>query len=172
MNVLILDLTPILHLSYQENEPSKDLIPSLFTPSTLGTAALFLLSKHPMRNATLWRTMMSRINSFQTDDILTVSGQNYHYFSLKKLEQAGLKSVHLLPKTLKILLEQLLRNEDGARITRDDISTLANWAVKPTSTNLLFSPARVLMQDFTGVPAIVDLAAMRAAMVSRGGDPQ
>ncbi|MBX9587231.1 MAG: aconitate hydratase AcnA [Gammaproteobacteria bacterium] len=114
---------------------------------------------------------MSRINSFQTDDILTIAGQNYHYYSLKKLEQAGLKSVHLLPKTLKILLEQLLRNEDGSRITSDDITTLANWAVKPTATNLLFSPARVLMQDFTGVPAIVDLAAMRAAMVSRGGDP-
>lgn len=115
---------------------------------------------------------MSQINSFKTDEILSIAGQNYHYFSLKKLEQAGLKSVHQLPFTLKILLEQLLRNEDGSRITPEDINTLANWAVKPTSRNLLFAPARVLMQDFTGVPAIVDLAAMRAAMVARGGDPK
>ena len=115
---------------------------------------------------------MSQVNSFQADDTLTVSGETFHYFSLDKLAQSGLTAVHQLPMTLKILLENLLRWEDGLRITHDDISKLANWAVKPTSSNVLFAPARVLMQDFTGVPAIVDLAAMRAAMVARGGDPQ
>jgi aconitate hydratase len=115
---------------------------------------------------------MSHVNSFESDDTLSVDGTDFHYYSLKKLEQSGLKSVHQLPKTLKILLENCLRWEDGVRITHQDITTLANWAQKPTTSNVLFSPARVLMQDFTGVPAIVDLAAMRAAMVARGGDPQ
>jgi aconitate hydratase len=115
---------------------------------------------------------MSQVNSFQADDTITVSGETFHYFSLDKLSQSGFTAVHQLPMTLKILLENLLRWEDGVRITHDDITKLANWAVEPTSSNVLFAPARVLMQDFTGVPAIVDLAAMRAAMVARGGDPQ
>lgn len=115
---------------------------------------------------------MSSVNSFQTKETLHVGGADFHYFSLNKLEEGGLASVQQLPKTLKILLENLLRWEDGLRVTRDDITTLANWAQKPSSENILFAPARVLMQDFTGVPAIVDLAAMRAAMVARGGDPK
>ncbi len=115
---------------------------------------------------------MSTVNSFNTQEILKVSGKDYHYFSLKKLEGQDFPSVQQLPKTLKILLENLLRWEDGVRVTRENISTLANWATKPSTANILFAPARVLMQDFTGVPAIVDLAAMRSAMVARGGDPK
>ncbi len=115
---------------------------------------------------------MSQQNSFNTEQTLNVGGQSYQFFSLEKLAQSGLTAVNRLPKTLKILLENLLRWEDGSRIKADDIKALANWALNPTQSNILFSPARVLMQDFTGVPAIVDLAAMRAAMVERGGNPK
>ena len=78
-----------------------------------------------------------------------------------------------LPFSLKILLENLLRFEDGVNVTRDDIEALLNWDAKATpSYEIAFTPARVLMQDFTGVPGVVDLAAMRDAMVRLGGDPQ
>jgi aconitate hydratase len=115
---------------------------------------------------------MGSINSFKSEDTLSVAGRSYQFYSLEKLAQSGLTALHQLPKTLKILLENLLRWEDGARISAEDIKTLANWAIHPNASNILFSPARVLMQDFTGVPAIVDLAAMRTAMVERGGNPQ
>ena len=109
-------------------------------------------------------------NSFNTKSILNVNGTNYIYYSLNSIEDG--KSVSRLPFSLKVLLENLLRYEDGLDITKDDIFAMANWDASATpNTEIAFTPARVLMQDFTGVPAVVDLAAMRDAMKSLGGDP-
>ena len=109
------------------------------------------------------------INSFGARQNLTVGGNNYEYFSL---EAVGNSNVAKLPYSLKVLLENLLRHEDGANITTDDIEALAAWSPEGQSDQeIAFTPARVILQDFTGVPAIVDLAAMREAMVALGGDP-
>lgn len=109
-------------------------------------------------------------NSFGSSKTLSVGGTDYNIHSLKSLEnQADLSR---LPYSLKILLENLLRHEDGENITREDILALANWDAKAQpNVEIAFTPARVLMQDFTGVPAIVDLAAMRDAMEVLGGAP-
>ena len=109
-------------------------------------------------------------NSFNSKSTLKVNGNNYIYYSLKSLENEG--PVSSLPFSLKVLLENLLRYEDGANITKSDILAMANWNANAVpETEIAFTPARVLMQDFTGVPAIVDLAAMRDAMKQLGGDP-
>jgi len=109
-------------------------------------------------------------NSFKSQSTLNVNGKNYQYFSIPALASQGDASA--LPFSLKILLENLLRHEDGLNITRNDITAMVNWnpADEP-DTEIAFTPARVLMQDFTGVPAVVDLAAMRDAMSKLGGDP-
>ena len=100
---------------------------------------------------------------------LTVDGLSYDYFSL---EAAGVGDISRLPFSLKVLLENLVRPEDGRRVTVADIQAIAAWTRDRTSEHeIAYRPARVLMQDFTGVPAIVDLAAMRDAMVALGGDP-
>ncbi|HEX7405734.1 MAG TPA: aconitase family protein, partial [Candidatus Nanopelagicaceae bacterium] len=107
------------------------------------------------------------MNSFNAKRNLTVSGESYEIFDISEI--AGAQS---LPFSLKILLENLLRTEDGANVTAEQIRSLANW--DPTaepSTEIQFTPARVIMQDFTGVPCIVDLATMREAIVELGGDP-
>ncbi len=104
---------------------------------------------------------------------LEVGGQSYDYFSLPAVQEAGLGDLSRLPFSLKVLLENLLRHEDGRTVTVDDIRALAGWAeTAGTDREITYRPARVLMQDFTGVPAVVDLAAMRAAMAAMGGDPQ
>lgn len=104
-------------------------------------------------------------------DHFTVNGQSYGFYSLNKLATQH-PSVKRLPFSLKILLENLLRHEDGLNTTPDDIAHLANWEAKAEpSREIAFVPARVVLQDFTGVPAIVDLAAMRDAMRKLGGDP-
>ncbi|MBZ2189767.1 aconitate hydratase AcnA [Alcanivorax sp. JB21] len=96
-----------------------------------------------------------------------------HYFSLKKLADKGWGDLDMLPFSLKVLLENLLRFEDGKTVTQDDIEALVRWPETRTSDReIAYRPARVLMQDFTGVPGIVDLAAMRDAIVAAGGDPQ
>ena len=111
-------------------------------------------------------------NSFQTTKTLNVAGQEYHYHSLQAAAQAGLGNLHRLPFTIKVLLENLLRKEDGQVVKADDIKAVAEWQPEQKkSSEIAFSPARVLMQDFTGVPAIVDLAAMRDAVAKQGGDP-
>ena len=110
---------------------------------------------------------MSKVNSFSSADDLVVGGKTYRYF---KLSSAGGAN---LPFSLKILLENLLRTEDGANITAAHIEALVNW--NPSSepdTEIQFTPARVIMQDFTGVPCIVDLATMREAVAALGGDPK
>ncbi|WP_133011481.1 aconitate hydratase AcnA [Marinomonas flavescens] len=107
-------------------------------------------------------------NSFDTQYSLAVNSEHYHIHSLKGLGQKA----NRLPFSLKILLENLLRNEDGVNIKKQDIQALLDWDSKATPTaEVAFTPARVVMQDFTGVPAIVDLAAMRDAMEKLGGDP-
>jgi len=109
-------------------------------------------------------------NSFATRDTLTVGDQSFEIFSLRKLNAA--QDIARLPNTLKILLENLLRNEDERTVTRADIESLIGWNPQAEpDCEIAFRPARVLMQDFTGVPAVVDLAAMRDAMKQLGGDP-
>src|SRR5215475_9182815 len=107
-------------------------------------------------------------NSFGAKSTITVGDDSYQIFRLDKVEGSD-----TLPYSLKILLENLLRTEDGANITADDIRALAGWdpAAEP-STEIQFTPARVIMQDFTGVPCVVDLATMREAMADLGGDPE
>ncbi len=104
---------------------------------------------------------------------LDVDGKRYDYFSLEAAAQAaGLGDISLLPASMKILLENLVRLENGRTVTVDDIKALGAWlAAKTSDREIAFRPARVLMQDLTGVPAVVDLAAMRSAMVALGGDP-
>jgi aconitate hydratase len=103
-----------------------------------------------------------------------VNGKDYVYYSLPKAEANGLTGVSKLPYSMKVVLENLLRNEDGRSVTKKDIENVAAWLIdKGTAENeIAYRPARVLMQDFTGVPAVVDLAAMRDAMVALGGDPE
>jgi aconitate hydratase len=111
-------------------------------------------------------------NTFQTRKTLDVDGQFYDYYSLAAFarHQEGVKR---LPLTLKVLLENLLRSEDGETVTRDDINAVIGWLDAHHSNHeIAFRPARVLMQDFTGVPAVVDLAAMRDAVARAGGDPK
>lgn len=111
-------------------------------------------------------------DTFGTRKTLTVDGKEYDYFSLKTAaEKIG--DVSRLPYTLKVLLENLLRFEDGHSVTTEDVQAIADWQKTKSSTQeIAYRPARVLMQDFTGVPAVVDLAAMREAMVELGGDAQ
>jgi aconitate hydratase len=104
---------------------------------------------------------------------LTVNGKVYQYYSLKLAEQQHFKGIHRLPYSLKVLFENLLRFEDGSTVTTTDIAALADWVhSKPSSHEIAYRPARVLMQDFTGVPAIVDLAAMRSALLDMNGNPE
>lgn len=110
-------------------------------------------------------------NSYNTHTALKVGAIQYEIHSLKRLE-SHLNTINRLPYSLKVLLENLLRCEDGINVTQDDIAALANWDPKAEpDREIAFTPARVLMQDFTGVPAVVDLAAMRDAMQKLGGDP-
>ncbi len=112
------------------------------------------------------------IDSFNCRDTLEVDGQTFEFFNLKKAEENGLTGISRLPFSLKVLLENLLRFEDGTSVTADDIRAMAEWLdTKKSTQEIAYRPARVLMQDFTGVPAVVDLAAMRDAMASMGGDP-
>jgi len=104
---------------------------------------------------------------------LEVGDRSYRYYSLAALAEAGFDSIGRLPFSLKVLLENLLRGEDGVSVSREDIAALAGWASEGRpKREIAFRPARVLMQDFTGVPAVVDLASMREAMAALGGDPQ
>ncbi len=111
------------------------------------------------------------LDSFRCRKTLNVDGKAYEYFSLAGAEANGLQGIAALPYSLKVLLENLLRFEDGKTVTADDIRAMAKWLADKCSTReIAFRPARVLMQDFTGVPAVVDLAAMRDAMTGLHGD--
>jgi aconitate hydratase len=112
------------------------------------------------------------MNSFGSKSTLKVGNKSYEIFRLQALEAKGL-ALHRLPYSLRVLLENLLRQEDGKSVTANDIEFLAKWqASAEPAREIAFMPARVLMQDFTGVPAIVDLAAMRDAMKQLGGNPE
>ena len=104
---------------------------------------------------------------------LNVGGTSYDYFSIEAAQQAGIGDISRLPYSLKVLIENLLRYEDGRTVTVDHIKAVPAWLdTRRSSQEIAFRPARVLLQDFTGVPAVVDLAAMRQAMIELGGDPQ
>ncbi len=112
-------------------------------------------------------------DSFKCRKTLQVGSKTYEYFSLPDAEKNGLPGISRLPQSLKVLLENLLRHEDGRSVKADDIRAMVEWLTNKTSQReIAYRPARVLMQDFTGVPAIVDLAAMRDAMKTIGGEPQ
>jgi aconitate hydratase len=116
---------------------------------------------------------MTSLDSFRCCTTLKVGSKSYAYFSLPLAEKNGLKGISRLPFSMKVLLENLLRFEDGRSVKKEDIQAIAQWLKDKTSQHeIAFRPARVLMQDFTGVPAVVDLAAMRDAMKNLGGDPK
>jgi aconitate hydratase len=113
------------------------------------------------------------LDSFKARKTLQVGDKTYTYFSIPEAEKNGLEGVSRLPYSLKVVLENLLRFEDGRTVTEADIRACAEWLVtRQSSHEISYRPARVLMQDFTGVPAVVDLAAMRDAAVKLGGDPK
>ena len=117
---------------------------------------------------------MASNDSLKTRRELDVGGKTYAYYSLAAAEEAGLTGISRLPVSMKVLLENLLRNEDGKSVGPDDLNAIAAWIENKGQVQheISFRPARVLMQDFTGVPAVVDLAAMRDAMTHLGGDPE
>ena len=114
--------------------------------------------------------IMTSLDSFNCEREIKVGKTVYTYYDLNVAEKNGLDGISKLPKSLKVLLENLLRHEDGSTVIKDDILAMVDWLKTRTSTHeIAYRPARVLMQDFTGVPAVVDLAAMRDAMVDLGG---
>ena len=116
---------------------------------------------------------MTTTNSFNTETTLSVNGKQYSYHSLSTLQNANIGDVNRLPFSLRILLENLLRQEDGIAVSKGDIEALVKWDANATpDKEIFFMPARVLLQDFTGVPAVADLAAMRSAVKRLGGNPQ
>ncbi|MFS8544530.1 MAG: hypothetical protein LOD91_11935, partial [Limnochordales bacterium] len=116
---------------------------------------------------------MATINPFGSRATLDTARGQAVIYRLDSLERAGVADVSRLPFSLRVLLESLLRNCDGFRVTEEQVAALARWRPdRQADQEIGFMPARVLLQDFTGVPAVVDLAAMRAAMARRGGDPQ
>ena len=116
---------------------------------------------------------MPSLDSFKCQNTLKVGAKTYVYYSLPAAEKNGLKGISKLPYSMKVLLENMLRNEDDRTVKKADIVAFSKWASKKTLEHeIAFRPARVLMQDFTGVPAVVDLAAMRNAMKALGGDAE
>jgi len=113
---------------------------------------------------------MPSLDSFKSKRTLTVGSKTYTYFSLSAAAENGLGDVSRLPASLKVLLENMLRHEDGKTVTKDDILAFKSWLENKggVSHEIAYRPARVLMQDFTGVPAVVDLAAMRDAAQKLG----
>ncbi|CAN1607817.1 AcnA Aconitase A [Candidatus Pelagibacterales bacterium] len=116
---------------------------------------------------------MSKINSFKSKKTIKVNGKDYVIYSLTEAEKNGLKDISKLPKSLKVLLENLLRYEDNSTVDKNQINALQSWLKTKTSdTEIAYRPARVLMQDYTGIPAVADLAAMRDAVKTKNKDPK
>ena len=116
---------------------------------------------------------MTSLDSFKCQKTLKVGGKTYVYYSLPAAEKNGLKGISKLPYSMKVLLENLLRHEDDRTVKKADIVAVSKWLKKRALEHeVSFRPARVLMQDFTGVPAVVDLAAMRNAMQALGGEAE
>ena len=100
-------------------------------------------------------------NSYKSSKSINIDGKNFKYYSLLEAEKNGLKGISKLPKSLKVLLENLLRYEDDLSVTKNQIESIKNWLnTKKSSTEIAYRPARVLLQDYTGIPAVADLAAM------------
>lgn len=117
--------------------------------------------------------MTSKFNSFGARDTFNVNGKDIGIFRLSALQDQGIGQIDKLPYSIRVLLESVLRNCDGKVVTEDDVRNLANWnAASPAKVEIPYKPSRVVLQDFTGVPAVVDLAAMRSAMSRLGGDPE
>ncbi|MCP4172152.1 MAG: aconitate hydratase AcnA [Fuerstiella sp.] len=115
---------------------------------------------------------MTAANTFGAEATLSTSAGDVKYFRLRKLADDGIGNIDALPYSIRVLLEACLRNVDGFVVNSDDVTNLANWnAAAPAQVEVPFKPGRVVLQDFTGVPAVVDLAALRSAMVRMGGDP-
>jgi aconitate hydratase len=115
---------------------------------------------------------MNKLNSFGAASTLTVGGRQYRYYSLESLEKRGAAKISRIPCSIRILLENLLRCEDGRAVRAADIEYVAKWQIGGPVKEINFQPARVLLQDFTGVPCVVDLAAMRDALRDLGSDPK
>ncbi|WP_029673137.1 aconitase family protein, partial [Brucella suis] len=117
---------------------------------------------------------MSQIDSFKCRKTLSVGGKEYVYYSLTEAEKNGLAGISSLPFSMKVLLENLLRFEDDRSVKKSDIENVAKWLADrgKAGAEIAYRPARVLMQDFTGVPVVVDLAAMRDGIKALGGDPE
>ena len=111
-------------------------------------------------------------NSYNSLTDINIKGKNFKYFSLSKAETNGLEGISKLPKSLKVLLENLLRYEDDLSVTKNQIESIKNWLKeKKSKTEIAYRPARVLLQDYTGIPAVADLAAMREAVKEKNKDP-
>ena len=111
-------------------------------------------------------------NSYSSLSDLEIGGKKYKYYSIKAAENNGLDGVSKLPKSLKVLLENLLRYEDDLSVTKSQIEAIKNWLeTKKSKTEIAYRPARVLLQDYTGIPAVADLAAMREAVKEKNKDP-
>src|SRR5437016_9835067 len=115
---------------------------------------------------------MTSQNSFGAATQLRSGGRTLQYYSLAALETAGITKLSRIPYSIKILLENLLRFEDGSTVKRSDIEYVAKWDPSARAREINFRPSRVLLQDFTGVPCVVDLAAMRDALKAMGADPK
>src|SRR5699024_11128570 len=115
---------------------------------------------------------MGESNKFNAKKSFELNGKTYNYYDLKALEDLGLTEVSRLLFSIRILLESVLRQHDGYVITDDHVEGVAKWGTKEgENVDIPFKPSRVILQDFTGVPSVVDLASMRQAMVDMGGDP-
>ena len=111
-------------------------------------------------------------NSFKSLTTTKINNNEYYYYSLKLAEKNGLDGISKLPKSLKVLLENLLRYEDDETVTKSQILSLQSWLKdKKSNTEIAYRPARVLLQDYTGIPAVADLAAMREAVKEKNKDP-
>ena len=111
-------------------------------------------------------------NSFKSLSKISINNEEYKYYSLKEAEKNGLDGISKLPKSIKVLLENLLRYEDDLSVTKKQINSIKDWLkTKKSSTEIAYRPARVLLQDYTGIPAVADLAAMRDAVKEKNKDP-
>ena len=111
-------------------------------------------------------------NSYKSLKTININGKDYKYYSIKEAEKSGLNGISKLPKSLKVLLENLLRYEDGSSVTDSQIKAIHLWLKeKKSKTEIAYRPARVLLQDYTGIPAVADLAAMREAVKEKNKDP-
>ena len=114
-----------------------------------------------------------KINSYKTLSDIEINNKKFKFYSLKKAEENGLEGISRLPKSLKVLLENLLRYEDDVSVTKNQIEAIKSWLkTKKSKTEIAYRPARVLLQDYTGIPAVADLAAMREAVKEKNKDPK